>query len=257
MELIRSIVKVGNSAGVILPKEWLNGKAKVELIAKPLNIKKEIFEILEEYLPEIEGMYIVGSYARNDETKKSDVDILAISTKTNKKITSGKYNIILISKDNLEQALQSNIFPLLPMIKEASPLLNKRLLEEYSNKELTSKNLRWHIETTKSILNVSKEKIKIDKERGKTDDSVSYSLILRLREVYILDCLINSRMWSNSGLLGLIKKVSGSTNAYDGYLRVKNNTAQKKQLPIEEAENILDYIHSKIIEQEKWLQKRK
>ena len=32
MKLIKQIVKVGNSAGVILPKEWYGGKARVEFI---------------------------------------------------------------------------------------------------------------------------------------------------------------------------------------------------------------------------------
>ena len=67
MELVRPIVRVGNSAGVILPREWLNGKAKIELIARPLDIKKEVFEILEDYFQDIIGIYLVGSYARNEQ----------------------------------------------------------------------------------------------------------------------------------------------------------------------------------------------
>ena len=43
-ELIKQIVKVGNSAGVILPREWLNGKARIELIEKAIQFGKAMLE---------------------------------------------------------------------------------------------------------------------------------------------------------------------------------------------------------------------
>ena len=55
-ELIKPIVRVGNSAGIVLPREWLNGKAKVELIEKPIDIKRDILEILEPYLEDVVGI---------------------------------------------------------------------------------------------------------------------------------------------------------------------------------------------------------
>ena len=67
MELVRKIVRVGNSAGVVLPREWLNGTAKVELVRKPLDIKGDILKILEPYLEDISGIYLVGSYARGEQ----------------------------------------------------------------------------------------------------------------------------------------------------------------------------------------------
>ena len=75
-ELVKQVVRVGNSAGVILPREWLNAKAKVKLVGEPLNIKKNVLEILAPYLGDVIGIYIVGSYAREEETERSDVDVL-------------------------------------------------------------------------------------------------------------------------------------------------------------------------------------
>ena len=74
-ELIKPIIKVGNSAGVILPKNWINGEARIELIEKPLDIKNDILEILKPYLQNIEGIYLIGSYARGDYKSNSDIDI--------------------------------------------------------------------------------------------------------------------------------------------------------------------------------------
>lgn len=254
MELIKKIVRVGNSAGVILPKEWYGGEAKIELIEKPIDIKKDLFEILIPYLEDIIGIYIVGSYARNEQTADSDIDVVVITNNTKKRIEKGKYEIILISKDSVEKQLENNILPLLPMLKEASPLINAKLLEDYKKTKLTRRNLRFHIETTKSAMKVIEASLKLaDKMKIKEGDGSAYSLILRLRGVYILDCLKNGKKWSKKEFLSLIKKISGSLNAYQGYLRVKENKKARDELPVEEAQKLHNYIIKKIRQQEVWI----
>ena len=257
-ELIKPIIKLGNSAGVILPKMWLNGKARIELLEKPLDIKRDIFEILWPYFDDIQGVYLVGSYARVEQTKNSDIDVLVITRTINKRVDKGKYNLILITKESVEDSLKNNILPILPMLKEVKSLLNSQLIEHYKSTKLTPKNLKFHIETTKSAMQINETAIKLDKNSSLyTSDASAYSLILRLREAYIVDCLIKGKKWSNKELILLIKKIVGSLKAYNGYLRVKNNKRTKEDLTILEAEKLQSYIIKKIKEQEKWLQKRK
>lgn len=253
-ELIRPIVRVGNSAGVILPKKWVNGRARVELISKPLDIKSDVFEILEPYLREIIGIYIVGSYARGEHTERSDVDILAITSKTNHVIDKGKYSIILINKDRLMVELKKNIMPFLPMLKEAKALLNSTFIEKYNSTEINKVNLEPYIELGKSILKVNRAAIDLDKNwPSDCEDAIAYSLVLRLRSSYILDCLIKEKKWNNREFIKIVKKVSGSIKAYEGYLRAKDDKPRKKGLPVEEAERLHDYVLKKIKEHEKWI----
>ena len=256
--MIKQIVRVGNSAGIILPKEWLNGKAKVELIEKPLDLKKELFEILSEYLKDIGGIYLVGSYGRGDETNKSDVDVFVITNKTNKRIVEGKYNLILISKENLEKSIQNNALPLLPMILEARTILNDNILSNYKKYKLTSKNLDFYFNAVKSALNVCKETIKIDKTDNKktTDSSIAYSLVLNIRSVYIIDSIIKNKKWSTNGLLTLIKRIAGSLDVYKNYLEIKNNKKTKKEISIDVAEKLILYIENNLERHEKWAKKR-
>ena len=94
-KLLKPIVRMGNSACVMLPKAWINGKARVELIQEPLNITKDVFEILKPYLKDVLGIYLVGSYARGEETQESDIDILVITENINKKINKGKYDTVI------------------------------------------------------------------------------------------------------------------------------------------------------------------
>ncbi len=257
MELIKPIVKVGNSAGVVLPKEWLNGKAEVRLVEKPLDIKKDIFDILEPYLEDVMGIYLVGSYARGEATSRSDVDVLVITNKTSEKIEKGKYSIIIITKENVERALEDNVILILSMIKEAKPLVNKDLIKEYKKTKLTKKNLKWYIEITKSALKINKGFIDLEDEGKKIGDAVAYSLILHLRNTYIVDCLKKGILWDNKQLRNLIKKVSGSLEAYEGYLRVKENKQVRKNLPIIETKKLYNYLLKKIEEHGKWLKVKK
>jgi len=257
--LERQIVKLGNSAGVVLPREWLNGRAKIQLVEKPLDIKSDVFNILSQYLEEAIGIYLVGSYARGEQTNKSDVDVLVITDKTNKKINVGKYHLILITQKSIEDVLMINVMPILPMIMEAKPLLNSSWIKRYREAKITKRNLRWHLEIIKSGLKLIKLSMSLGKELERScSDSTAYSLILHLRSIYIVDCLKKKRLWGNREFLKLIKEISGSLRAYDGYLRVKNdNKILMDGLPLQEAEKLYDYISKKIKEQEKWLKAKK
>ena len=250
MELIKNTIRVGNSAGVLLPKEFLN--TQVKIVLQPLNTEKNILEILleERILKNILGVYLIGSYARKEQTIESDVDVLAITDNINKRIKKGKYEILLVSKEIVDKKMKKDIFPLLPMITEAKPIINRELLNEYIHSPLTKKNLKWHIDTTKSAMKVIEKSIELSREMGMEEsDSSAYSLVLRLRGVYIVDCLKKRRIWNKNEFLEMIKKIAGSLSAYEGYLRVKANKKMKYKLPPEEAKKLHDYILKKIKEQ--------
>ncbi len=250
-ELIREIVPVGNSAGVILPKGWLNGKAKIILLEEPLDLKKDILNIVDEYLEDVLGIYLVGSYARGEPAKESDIDVLAVTGKTGKRIKKGKYDIIMISKKNLENELNNNAIPLLPMLKEAKPLLNRQLIEEYKRISLSRKNVKNIIEITRSSLDVISEFIKL----GPAKLDLSYSLILNLRTIYVLDCMRKGKSWSTKGLKELARKLDVS-EAYEEYLKKKSGK-NANSISLEKAEKMYKFLDEKTKEWEKWLKGRK
>ena len=259
-EVIRPIVRLGNSAGVVLPKEWLYGKAKIVLLEKKTEPEQEIFQILSAYLKNITALAIVGSYARGEQTADSDVDVLVITNSTNKRVKNGKYEIILVSEDKIQKYLDANILPLLPMLIESKSLINKELIDKLRNIKLTKKNLSFHFETTKTAMKVVKAEIELAKEMEEdfVKNRTAYSLVLRLRELYIVECLIHGRMWNKRDFLRLIKEKSGSLKAYDGYLMMKNKEKNKiLTLPLEEASKLYNYIYDEIKKQEKeWVKIR-
>jgi len=254
-ELIKEIVRVGNSAGVLLPKQWLNGRARVELIEKPLDLEKDILNILKPYLKEIKGIYLVGSYARGEQSKESDVDVLAITENENKEIKEGKYEILLVSQKNLGNILTKNILPLLPMLKEAKPILNEELISSYKKIKINNSNIRRHIELTKSILKMNKYLIDIYKDlEDKIPDGVIYSLILRLREMYIIKDLKEGKIPTTAKLKEIIKNLAGSLGPYESYLRTKKEEKEQEVVSVEIAIKIYEYLKREI---EIWEKRKK
>lgn len=248
MKLEKQIVKVGNGAGVILPKEWLNGIATVELTRKPINPQEDVFKILKDKLSDVKGIYLTGSYARGDFDKKSDIDVLVITKETKGNIKRGRYDLLLIPYKDLDRILKKSIFPILPMIKESVTILNDELIAPYRKYEIEKKLVTNKLLEIKHVLEINREDIKLSKEANlkKIGDGTAYSLVLRLRELYILDCLEKDKRQSKKELMSLIKKVSGSLLSYEGYLNIKSNGKSKERLDIGEAEKIIEHMSQKL-----------
>ena len=143
---IKRAVKAGNSSAVILPRAWLNRKVRVELAEKDSEtILIEVIGVVKKHLPldKIIGVYLVGSYARSEQSEESDIDVMVITSDVDMNmIEEGIYNILVISSELLNQKLDRDLLPVGQMIKEARPLINSELLELLDVK-VTKKNVKW------------------------------------------------------------------------------------------------------------------
>ena len=143
------------------------------------------------------------------------------------------------------------------MLKEADPIINKNILNQYKDYPITKNNLQWHLDTSDSALNIIKESIDLAKEDNeKLSDNIIYSLVLRLREAYIVNCLIKKKLAKNIELLNLIKKLSGSISAYEAYQRSKSNIKAKRKVDVNEAESLYIYLFKLIAEQKIWIKRK-
>ncbi len=249
--VIKKAVKAGNSSAVILPRAWLNKRVRIELIGKtPDVILLETINILNKYmnLKKIIGIYLVGSYARKEENENSDIDILAITSDIDKEmIREGIYNILIISKELLKQKLEQDLFPIGQMIREAEPLLNSDYLKSIKV-SVTKKNIKWYLDTTEDKLKIISEVIsKIKKNKRKfVDSKIAYTLVLRIRTLYIIQKLIKNKEYSKNDLINLIESVSKGINTYREYLAVKNDLMKKQGISLEEAIRLYNYLKDEL-----------
>jgi len=119
MDFIRKAVKLGNSAGVILPKKLLGADVKVIVISRPINIRKVILKILSPYFKDISGIYILN---------KKPLEVLAITSDIKEIIEEGKVKISLVPLQVIKKDISN---PLLRQkILNSEVILNKTLLSE-------------------------------------------------------------------------------------------------------------------------------
>ena len=243
-EIIKQAFKLGNSAGVLLPIAWKDKKVAIKLIDK--SISQEIFEILEEknLLKKVIGIFLAGSYARGEETESSDIDILVVTDSINKQIKKGKYEIILISKDKFKKAIIKSLY-LASLISEAKAILNEDFLNYWKNKA-PDISIKKHLDEIKSITRINERMIEIDEELEENVlDETLYSVVLRLRELYLIECLKNAKKPTNKEFIDLIRKI-GSEESYNAYLRIKNNLKSKKVISAKEAGALIDEIKKRV-----------
>lgn len=222
-----------------------NNNVRVDLVKKDLGtILRDTLDIVENHagLYEIIGIYLVGSHARGEESNDSDIDVLVISADTDREmIHDGTYNILIISERLLEWKLENDLLPIGTMLKEARALINSSYVVNLIEIKVTKKNVKWYIDTTKEKLELLKEILESTAE-GKIPDRVAYSLVLRIRTLYIIQKLIKNQNHSKKELIKLISRISGSNNAYGSYVAVKNDDSDSYKTEKKEAEKLYRYL---------------
>lgn len=247
---VKRTVKAGNSSAVILPKAWLDKEVRVELIEKtPEKILEDVLEIVREYIDQksIVGIYLAGSYARDEEDEGSDIDVVVVTDKVDKKtIMEGIYNILIVSSSLISWKLENDLFPIGQMLREAIPLLNTSYLDSLDI-NVTKKNVEWYLKTTEDKLNLVERVLRVAKSKNMKylSDKVAYTLVLRIRTIYIIDKMIERKDYSKKEFIRLVRKISDE--AYEGYLSVKNDLKPVNNLSVEDAEKLYDYLKKEMV----------
>jgi len=230
-----------------LPRSWLNKQVVVTLF----NPSKE--KILQDIMAcmfernlneEVKGIYLFGSYSRADFDFNSDIDILIITEKTNKLVNYDNYEMLLVSESSFSKNLPNSL-NYLSILKEAKVILNKELIEKYRLKKY-SLNFKKNLLEINKIIKINKDAVKMCKENSlNVPDGIVYSIVLRLRELYLIKCLLSKKDYHKKDFLEL-----AGEKVYSAYLRIKRDEKELNNIPPEELVNTLELS-------EKWLKELK
>ncbi|MCH7568331.1 MAG: nucleotidyltransferase domain-containing protein [Nanoarchaeota archaeon] len=255
LENVAEVRKWGNSGGVLLPREWLGKQVKVILIDRTLEIKKEVLRILEPYLEDIIGIYLVGSYARGEQRKDSDIDVLAISEETKKLIKSGKYEIEIIPLRIIIKTLEIYPAMIYPKLIDAKPILNKSLLDEIQEIKLSRGSMKRYLDDCKRIIKINREFVEEDKLEGNIleYDTVIYSSILRLRSLYMMKCIFMDEKYLNKKfkrwLISELEIGDGEyKKIYEAYRAVRDDRKSKEKISVELGEKLVNLLEKEVKE---------
>ena len=227
-QLRKRVARSGNSGAVWVPKDWLGEEIIVtRLETKKLSIEEEIIDILIPHLRDISAVFLYGSYARNEENMDSDVDVLVIA-KNKFTIINKKFDIDVIEEAKTKNAAKNDVF-FYSVLHEARPIFNSILLEELKQIKFdSSKFIKWFKDSTEDSIKSIKELIDLDKLDGDyvISDSTLYSLILRLRGVFLINCIIKRKKFSNRSFKKWITAYIPDyelKKMYDVYRSVRDN----------------------------------
>lgn len=214
----KTVQRFGNSGHVVLPKIYVGKRIRFVLGPKPFeDIKFEVLGILRQYLENILGIYLYGSYARNEQAIDSDVDILVV-TGTKLKIIEkiNNFSIVSATITELESILDNNAILLLPILKEAKTIINPSLLEKYKKNKFTSKNTRPFIDNTDYALKLNEKGLSLNFETG----SLVYSLILRTRGLLMIKLISNNKLYSKASLFSCLRSYGFSQSKVEEFYRI-------------------------------------
>ena len=216
-QIIKEVTPIGNGAHVFAPKEWVGEKVVIVRTPK-VSLKRRILKVLEPYLENILGVYLYGSYSRNEQREDSDIDLLIISNKKFK-IKEKGFEIIALEKNKIKEAIKIAPVLVYSALAEAEPVINSELLTELR------KSYKPHAQDFKEFIKETKDIIKINEELLST-----YSIILRLRSLYIIENLLSGKKYSFMKFKEWIFKDTKNENTkanfdkvYNAYIREKND----------------------------------
>jgi len=128
----RRAKRLGNSAGVLLPKHLLGADVKVTIIKKPvdiLSIKNEAVKNLEPFFEELLGIYLIKNEKHYGKQNEKNCEILAISKKAKEAINKDNYRIDIVPLDVIKKAVKEKK-TIRDKISRAGTIFNSSLLDE-------------------------------------------------------------------------------------------------------------------------------
>lgn len=191
--LVKDVADRGHSGGVYLPKSWVGQKVLIQ----PISVKEYILNALSPYMEDLSGVYLYGSYARGEENEESDIDVLVISEKKLQDKKLDLLNIESASPENIRKWVRTDPIGYYSIIQEAVPIINAPMLKELKSIEPDLKNLLDYYEDTGRALKICEELLKIP-----TGDNVGviYSLVLRLRGLFLARCILKQEKYTTRDL---------------------------------------------------------
>ncbi len=129
MEFVKKAIRVGNSAGILLPKKLLGAEVKVQVIKRQINLKKEIIKLSYSYIEELECIFLIN---------ESPIEAIAISNKIKKILKKSGIKLSFVSVEKIIKDMKKSSL-LREKILNAKPILNKEKLELLKKEILKNK----------------------------------------------------------------------------------------------------------------------
>lgn len=222
--LIKEAKRMGTSASVYVPKEWLGKKVIVQLLSP-----KEM--ILDTLLPHMQHIIMVGLYGscvRGEETINSDVDVFVVTDKKMRVKYPKPLDVLMVTEEELYDILQDDPIQLMPVILESQALMNEPYLQGLKSVKV---NPRKYLKVVKSTEDVLKEHERLIPKREKLG-YVVYSLMMRLKALRLIELMLSGKKHSTKEYERYIQGLGIGKEPYKGLQSVYKSVRDDIKLPV-------------------------
>lgn len=245
-QIVRMAKTFGNGAHIFVPKEWV-GEQIVIIKPKKKSIKERIIESLEPYLESIVGAYLYGSHARDEQVEDSDIDLLVI---TNKKVKIKRegFEIVCLEEKKISKAIELEPLLIYSVLSEAKPIINSRLLDEFRTKYIPKLgDFEEYFKDCERIIKINEEFLESANGDFLSSEAVIYSLVLRLRGVFIIKSILKGDKYTNKSFKSWIKLPQVDVDSiYDAYRDSKNEKKVKQKIKVTDIQLLLEFLKNEL-----------
>ncbi len=228
----KTVKKYGNSGGVYVPSSWIGGQAEVRLLSRPAEPEKDLPLALAENMKHVVSILLYGSYARNEQTEGSDIDVIVVtdahakSMKIPKELKDMNYDIRVMERQELMNAAENDII-MRDTIEGSRILFNESFISELRPLK-NGRGFRERLGLARSSLNV----IRSLYETGGNQGDLVYPILMRIKEMLLIKCITEKRNYSHKILEESLKKKGitkgDSIKLIDRYRGVRDGRKPKR-----------------------------
>jgi predicted nucleotidyltransferase len=190
------VKKYGNSGGVYLPSSWIGGRIEISLVSRPPEPGKDLPLAFAERMQHIVSILVYGSYATGEYTSGSDIDVIVVTDnhirgmKVPEELRGMNYDVRIMRADDIRRLAGRDIL-LSKSLEDAKGILNDSFLDELRSIRPKG-SLRKRIGLARSSLGIMKSIF----ETGGDNSGLVYPLMMRIKEMLLMECALDGKRYS-------------------------------------------------------------
>lgn len=246
MKIIKKVVEIGNGAAVYVSKEYVGKEVTIIFPENTQELKKRILNSLIEFMPNIIGVYLFGSYARGEQTEDSDIDVLIIVQEKDERIKAvlQGMDIRIITLETIKRSIANFPVLIIPILRESIPLFNKNLLDDLNSIKINFSKFNWSFSEIKRIIKIIEGYSEL--RQNEMSGDFIYSLIMRVRVCYLIECLIHNKKFTNKAIEVLLSNngfdIEEINNFFNIYKKIRNDQESFKVVKKESVLKLLKFL---------------